>query len=233
LTISGAPIDILINNAGCAGVRGKTLSGFEYNFGVHHVGHFALTIGLWPLLRIRPGARVVTVTSRAHRWVRNWTWDELYDPTSSLTGIVEYGRSKLANILFASELARRTVGFGIASYSVHPGVLDTGIWRRLPRWLQAVNRLRLGNARQGADEVLHCALNAPACESGSYFSDKTVCEPSPLATDASLAQELWQRSLFWLERYPFLLDSGTELVHAVRPVSTSEARCREVGLPRP
>lgn len=233
LTISGAPIDILINNAGCAGVRGTTLSGFEYNFGVHHVGHFALTIGLWPLLRIRPGARVVTVTSRAHRWVRNWTWDELYDPTSSLTGIVEYARSKLANILFASELARRTVGFGITSFSVHPGVLDTGIWRRLPRWLQAVNRLRLGNVRQGADEVLHCALNAPAFESGSYFSDKTVCEPSSLATNASLAQELWQRSLFWLERYPLLLDSGTELVHAVRSESTSEARGPEVERPRP
>lgn len=233
LILNGAPIDVLINNAGCAGIRGRTRSGFEYNFGVHHVGHFALTVGLWPLLRIRPGARIVTVASRAHRWVRRWTWDELHKPTSSLTGVVEYGRSKLANILFASELARRAAGFGVTSYSVHPGVLDTGIWRRLPRCLQAVNRLRLGPVERGADAVLHCALHARECDSGSYFNGTTLCEASELGADAALAGELWQRSVFWLERVPVLLDSGIELVHETQPQSTSDSRFHVSALMTP
>jgi NAD(P)-dependent dehydrogenase (short-subunit alcohol dehydrogenase family)/pimeloyl-ACP methyl ester carboxylesterase len=193
----GWPLDLLVNNAGVAGERGLTRSGFEYAFGVNHIGHFALTLHLWPALIAARQARVVTVASRAHRWVWHWNWERLRQPTRSWTGVEEYARSKLANVLFSVELARRAGGLGVSSYSLHPGVVDTEIWRRLPRPLRAFNRLRLIDARMGARTTLHCALHASARESGQYFADGRPAEADPLATDPQLARALWERSLEW------------------------------------
>lgn len=193
----GWPLDLLVNNAGVAGERGLTRSGFEYAFGVNHIGHFALTLHLWPALIAARQARVVTVASRAHRWVWHWDWERLRQPTRSWTGVGEYARSKLANVLFGFELARRARGFGVSSYTLHPGVVDTDIWRRLPRPLRALNRLRLIDARRGARTTLHCALHASPRESGQYFADCRPAEADPLATDPQLARALWERSLAW------------------------------------
>jgi NAD(P)-dependent dehydrogenase (short-subunit alcohol dehydrogenase family) len=193
----GWPLDLLINNAGVAGERGLTESGFEYAFGVNHIGHFALTLHLWPALVAASQARVVTVASRAHRWVWHWDWERLRQPTRSWTGVREYARSKLANVLFGVELARRARGCGVSSYTLHPGVVDTDIWRRLPRPLRALNRLRLIDARTGARTTLHCALHASPRESGQYFADCRPAEADPLATDPQLARALWERSLEW------------------------------------
>jgi retinol dehydrogenase-12 len=193
----GWPLDLLVNNAGVAGERGLTRSGFEYAFGVNHIGHFALTLHLWPALRAAGQARVVTVASRAHRWVWHWNWEKLRQPTRSWTGVGEYARSKLANVLFSVELARRAKGSGVSSYSLHPGVVDTEIWRRLPRPLRALNRLRLVDARTGARTTLHCALHASPRESGRYFADCRAAEVDPLADDPQLARALWERSLDW------------------------------------
>jgi NAD(P)-dependent dehydrogenase (short-subunit alcohol dehydrogenase family) len=192
-------IDLLINNAGVAAERGLTSSGFERAFGINHLGHFALTLRLWPAIVRAPSPRVITVASRAHHYARRWDWERLQQPTSSLTGVPEYAQSKLANILFASELAERARSVGVFSVSLHPGVLDTEIWRRLPVWLQWVNRWRLRAPQEGVASILHAACQLPERANGCYLSGIKPQQPSKLARDRRLSAELWQRSLEWAQ----------------------------------
>lgn len=192
------PLHLLINNAGVAGTRGLTASGFEHAFGVNHIGHFALTPFLWPALRKAGHARVVNVASRAHLWAGRWDWDQLRQPTRSWTDAPEHARSKLANVLFSAELARRARHTGVSSFALHPGVVSTDIWRRLPAPLRMLNRLRLIDARAGAQTTLHCALHASPQQSGLYFAACGVAEAGKLAGDPAMARELWTRSLRWL-----------------------------------
>jgi retinol dehydrogenase-12 len=194
----GLPLDLLVNNAGLAGARGLTEDGFEMAFGVNHLGHFLLTQLLLPSLQKAPTARVVTVSSRAHKRTPGIDWDALRRPTHTRTGIREYAVSKLANLLFSAELARRLAGTSITTYSLHPGVVDTEIWRVVPPWFRVVLRLRgLITAEEGAQTTLHCALRAPNTESGLYYADCRPVRPARNGRDAALAQELWQRSEAW------------------------------------
>jgi len=193
------PLHLLINNAGVAGLRGKTVDGFEMAFGINHLGHFLLTQLLLPDLIASGPARVVTVSSRAHKRTAGIDWDALQKPTRSWTGIDEYAVSKLANVLFSAELARRTPGTGLSCYSLHPGVVDTEIWRALPDWVRPVLRWRgLITAEEGAQTTLHCALHAPVSESGLYFAKSQVAAPAPLSQDTALARLLWARSEEWV-----------------------------------
>ncbi len=193
------PLHILINNAGLAGARGLTKDGFEIAFGVNHMGHFLLTQLLLERLKSSAPARVVTVASRAHRHARTINWEDLRKPTRSLTGIREYGVSKLANVLFSAELARRLEGTGVSTYALHPGVVDTRIWRAVPGVLQPLIKLRgLLTPEDGAKTTLFCATAFPQSESGFYYSDLRRCLPSTVAQDDTLARELWRRSEAWL-----------------------------------
>lgn len=123
------PIDLLVNNAGVMAVptRQLTQDGFELQFGTNHLGHFALTAGLLPLLRRGRSARVVSVSSLVHKWAKiNWgdlQRERAYRPMSA------YGQSKLAVLLFAKELQRRSVlhGWGLMSNAAHPGFARTGL----------------------------------------------------------------------------------------------------------
>jgi NAD(P)-dependent dehydrogenase (short-subunit alcohol dehydrogenase family) len=195
----GLPLHLLINNAGLAGARGLTTSGFEMAFGVNHMGHFLLTCLLLERLRASSPARIVTVASRAHRQVRGLRWDTLRKPTASLLAIREYGASKLANVLFSAELGRRLNGTGVCTYSLHPGVIDSDIWRGLPSPLRSLNRLRLVTPQEGARTTLHCATSPGlANETGLYYSDCAPQMPSAAAQDAELAAELWRCSEAWV-----------------------------------
>jgi len=192
------PLHLLINNAGVAGLRGLTEDGFEMMFGVNHLGHFLLTQLLEPHLHASGQTRVITVSSRAHKRTPGWDWADLQSPTRSLTGIREYANSKLANLLFSAELARRNQGTGLSCYSLHPGVVDTEIWRALPSWARPLLRLRgLISAQEGAQTTLHCALHAPHHESGLYYSNSTPAQPALLGQNAELASQLWARSTQW------------------------------------
>lgn len=190
-------LDVLINNAGVAGERGISVDGFERAFAINHLGHFALTLQLWPSLIDSPCPRVITVASRAHRHAPDGSWDAVQGPTRSLSGIAEYGRSKLANILFAAELERRARPWGVFSCSLHPGVLDTEIWRQLPRWLGWFNRLRLDPAEAGSDAIVHAATEATDEANGQYLDGKTPGRATARARDAALAEDLWAQSLQW------------------------------------
>jgi NAD(P)-dependent dehydrogenase (short-subunit alcohol dehydrogenase family) len=169
-------------------------------FGINHLGHFLLTQLLLPELIASGPSRVVTVSSRAHKRTSGIVWEALQKSTRSWTGIEEYAVSKLANLLFSAELARRTEGTGLSCYSLHPGVVDTEIWRALPDWARPLLRWRgLLTAEEGAQTTLHCALRAPVSESGLYFSKSRVATPAPLGQDSALARLLWERSEKWVE----------------------------------
>ena len=189
------PLHLLINNAGVAGARGLTKSGFEWMFGVNHMGHFLLTQLLLDRLRRSAPARIVTVASRAHRRVDGIDWPAVREPTATLTAVREYCVSKLANVLFSAELGRRLAGSGVSTYSLHPGVVDSDIWRTLPRPLRALNRLRLISTEEGARTTLHCAVSeAASVETGLYYSEGRPTPPSTAGRSAAMAEELWRRS---------------------------------------
>jgi short-subunit dehydrogenase len=193
------PLHLLVNNAGIAGIRGLTQDGFEMMFGVNHMGHFLLTQLLLPQLQASGPSRVVTVSSRAHKRTPGLDWDAVRQPTRSITGIREYAVSKLANLLFSAELARRLQGTQVSCYSLHPGVVDTEIWRALPNWARPLLRWRgLLTPDEGARTSLHCALHAPPSESGLYYTDCTPARPSALGQDSQLARELWEHSEAWI-----------------------------------
>jgi retinol dehydrogenase 12 len=195
------PLHLLVNNAGLAGNKGQTRQGFEMAFGVNHLGHFLLTQLLLDTLKASAPAKVVTVASRAHLMAyQGLDWPALQQATRSLTGTREYGVSKLANILFSAHLAKELAGTGVSTYSLHPGVVDTEVWRELPGFLRPLLRLRgLLTPEEGAQTTLYCALQAPASESGLYYDKSRVKTPSRIAQDAQLAEQLWHQSLQWVK----------------------------------
>ena len=194
----GTPLHMLVNNAGLAGARGFTRSGFELAFGVNHVGTFLLTQLLLPRLREADHARVVTVASKAHYSTKRIDWEALRQPTRSVTGLSEYAVSKLANVLFSAELARRLAGTNVHTYALHPGVIASDVWRGVPQPLRALIMLPMKSVEQGADNSIYLASSPDvAAETGRYYHDRQAREPSALASDPALASELWTRSEEW------------------------------------
>jgi dehydrogenase/reductase SDR family protein 13 len=186
----------LVNNAGVAGARGLTASGVEMMFGVNHLGHFLLTRLLEGALRRAGAARVVHVASAAHTRVTGIDFAALTRPTRSLTTVREYAVSKLCNILFSRELARRWAGGGVTSYALHPGRVPTQIWRHAPAPVRWWSRHRSSvTEEQGARTIIYCAT-APelAGVSGRYYEREREIEPSAAARDDALAARLWDES---------------------------------------
>ena len=195
------PLHLLVNNAGVAGLRGLTKDGFEMTFGVNHLGHFLLTQLLLEKMQSSGLSRIVTVSSRAHKRTAGIDWDALCQPTRSWTGIEEYAVSKLANLLFSAELAKRVQGTSVSTYSLHPGVVDTEIWRALPNWARPLLRLRgFLTPEEGARTTLHCAMHAPQQESGLYYADSKPMQPAALGRNSELATALWERSEVWVSQ---------------------------------
>jgi len=195
----GLPLHLLINNAGLAGTRGHTKEGFELAFGVNHLGHFLLTQLLLDRIKASAPARIVSVASKAHYRARGMDWQGVREPTRTALGLQEYAVSKLANILFSAELGRRLSGSGVTTYSLHPGVVATEVWRSLPWPLGYLLKLALIPPEKGAQTTLHCALSASAAaETGLYYDACRPRTPSRLARDAALAKALWERSEDWV-----------------------------------
>jgi len=192
----GEPLHVLINNAGLGGTPGLTKDGFELVFGVNHLGHFALTMGLRDCLEANR-ARVVTVASDAHYQAKGIDFGRLRHRTRGITGMHEYSVSKLCNVLFSQELARRLQGTGVTSYALHPGVVASDIWRRVPSLVRPLVTRRMLTIEQGARTSLYCAT-APdeVLSSGAYYEDCAEREPSAVATP-ELAEQLWQHSEAW------------------------------------
>jgi len=193
------PLHLLVNNAGLAGQKGFTASGFELTFGVCHVGHFLLTQLLLDRLKASAPARIVVVASKAHRHAKGIDFEALKRPTQGVGGLREYSEAKLANILFAAELARRMAGTGVSTYALHPGVVASDVWRALPWPLAPVIKRFMLTPEQGAATSLYCATS-PDCaqESGLYYDESRSVSPSSVAQDGALAERLWVESERWV-----------------------------------
>lgn len=199
----GLPLHLLVNNAGLAGSRGFTKSGFELAFGVNHLGHFLLTKLLLDAVKDaakRTGAaRIVTVASKAHYRAKGIDWDAVRKPTATITALREYGVAKLANVLFSAELGRRLAGTGVTTYSLHPGVVASDVWRSVPWPIRPLLKASMLTTEQGAETTLYCATS-PQCasETGLYYDSSRAVTPGKAAQDPALAAELWRRSEEWV-----------------------------------
>jgi retinol dehydrogenase 12 len=192
------PLHVLVNNAGLGGQRGLTADGFELHFGVNHLGHYALTLLLLDRLTASgPDARIVNVSSAAHYGAPGIDFDALRRRTPSFTGQREYAVSKLCNVLFTQELTRRLAGSDVSAHALHPGVVASDIWRRVPRIVRPLITARMLTTEQGAVTSLYCATSpAVAADGGRYYDMCAAREPNPAATP-ELAELLWQRSATW------------------------------------
>jgi NAD(P)-dependent dehydrogenase (short-subunit alcohol dehydrogenase family) len=194
------PIHGLINNAGLV-ARGSTKDGFELVFGTNHLGHYLLTRLLLDRLRATPGARIVNVSSHSHYQAKRIDWDAVRAPTKTRIGLKEYEVSKLANVLFTKELARRLDGSGVTTYAVHPGQVATDAWRRIPQPFRTlfVRAMRMIPPSEGARSTLIAATSPElASQTGRYYDAKgREKAPNRLADDAELARQLWTRSAEW------------------------------------
>src|SRR5262245_23934341 len=193
------PIHGLINNAGLAGTRGTTKDGFELTFGTNHLGHYLFTRLLLDRIKESGPARIINVASASHYQARGIDWQALREKTHSRTGMKEYEVSKLSNVLFTKELARRLEGTNVTTYALHPGVVATDVWRRVPSPLRWVMKKFMVTPEEGAQTSLRCAT-APelAKETGRYYDrDGKERRPARLADDEELAKQLWTKSAEW------------------------------------
>jgi retinol dehydrogenase 14 len=191
-------LDVLINNAGAVFARRTlTVDGFESTFAVNHLAPFLLTTRLLPLVTASAPARIVTVASGAHRHATMDLEDLGFERGYQI--MRAYARSKLANVLFASELARRLAGTGVTSTSMTPGRVATNIWSGAPGWIRPLLTLWVRRSfmpvSEGAAPIVALASKQELeGVTGKYFERFEPAEPSALAQDESLARELWRTS---------------------------------------
>ncbi|XP_017077584.1 retinol dehydrogenase 13 [Drosophila eugracilis] len=198
-------LHILINNAGVMDCpKMLTKDGFEMQIGVNHMGHFLLTLLLLDLLKSSAPSRVVVLSSIAHRFGRI-NRDDL-NSEKSYDRKLAYCQSKLANILFTRELSKRLEGTGVTVNALHPGVVNTELFRNTPFFGSNFGKLLIApfiwifikTARNGAQTSLYAALD-PSLKnvSGKYFSD---CKPKHAGSAAQYdedAEFLWAESVKW------------------------------------
>ena len=198
----GRPIDVLVANAGVAGQRGQTAQGFELAFGINHVGHFSFVTKLLPLLRAgdrtTEPARVVVVSSDSHYSAKGIDFDALHESTPSISGLPEYAVSKLANVLFAQELARREPADELFVAALHPGVIASDVWRRIPWPVRPIMKRFMKSTAEGAETSLLLATSSDVLDHrGEFYSEGKLKEPSAVATP-ELGAELWERTAAWI-----------------------------------
>ena len=190
-------IDVLVNNAGAVFDRRiVTAEGLELTFALNHMAYFVLTQGLMARLAGSAPARIVSTASAAHQGAR-LDFDDLQS-ARSFSAMGAYGRSKLCNILFTRELARRLAGTAVTANCLHPGVVATRFGESagglLGLMMPLVRRLSISPER-GAETIVHLAAS-PDVEgvSGIYFAKCAPATPSPAARDNAAAARLWAAS---------------------------------------
>ncbi|GAA3683104.1 SDR family oxidoreductase [Nocardioides ginsengisoli] len=195
---SGERLDVLINNAGLAGKRGMSASGFELAFGTNHVGPFLFTELLRDHVVASGPGRIVNVASTGHYRAKGIDWEAVRRPSVTRTAFDEYCVSKLANVLHAQELGRRLEGTGVTTYSLHPGAIASDVWREVPFGLRHLMKLFMKSPAEGAKTSLYCATSPDvADETGRYYDNEREKQPSSVVTP-ELAAELWERSEKWV-----------------------------------
>jgi NAD(P)-dependent dehydrogenase (short-subunit alcohol dehydrogenase family) len=188
-------LDVLLNNAGVLVTsRRTTVDGLEETFAINHLGYFLLTNLLLDVLKGTPSARVVSVSSEAHRGAK-MHWDDLQFSRASYSAIGAYGQSKLANILFTRELARRLTGTGVTANCLHPGVIATGFGRTYGGGAKVLFTLLspfLATPEKGARTSVYLASSPDvAGVTGKYFDACKERAPNAAAQEAGAPERLW------------------------------------------
>lgn len=194
----GEPLHVLVNNAAAVFFeRTETVDGIESTLAVNHIAPFLLTNLLLPRLQESAPARVITVASAGHRTGRIRP-DDLGCRTHSYQGFVQYSHTKLANVLFTRELARRIEGTGVVAHSLHPGVIRTGLGMNNTGWLRvAWNWVRplFSSPEKGADTAIFLVCDASVQETnGGYWSRRKSKRPGTRGRDDEMAARLWEAS---------------------------------------
>jgi NAD(P)-dependent dehydrogenase (short-subunit alcohol dehydrogenase family) len=190
-------IDVLINNAGNVfASRALTADGLERTFALNHMAYFVLTHQLRERLVASSPARIVNTASGAHRG-NSLDFDDL-QMEKHYRALTAYGRSKLANILFTRELARRLAGTGVTANCLHPGFVATHLGQGDGGFFAMMVRLSMvfaGKPERGARTIVHLAA-APDLSSatGGYYADCRTAVPSRAAQDDAAARRLWEES---------------------------------------
>lgn len=190
-------IDVLINNAGAIFAnRRVTIEGFERTFALNHMSYFIVTAQLIGALKAAAQGRIVSTASRAHRGVR-LDFDDLQS-ARSYSGWGAYQRSKLANILFTRDLARRLAGESVSANCLHPGLVDTRFADEAGGWttraFSLVKRFAISSER-GADTIVYLATSPDAAAvSGEYFAKRKIAASSDAAREMDAARQLWEIS---------------------------------------
>jgi NAD(P)-dependent dehydrogenase (short-subunit alcohol dehydrogenase family) len=191
-------LDVLVNNAGTFhNSRKRTEYGVERTFLVNHLAPFLLTNLLIDKIQYSQPARIINVSSEAHKY-GTLNFDDL-EFEQGYAGMKAYARSKLANILFTYELARRMPGKEITVNALHPGHVATDIWKTnfsvfgpLFKWVMGLFAL---TPEQGADNTIYLASSPEvARESGKYFIKREPVQSSPTTYNLEIAERLWQVS---------------------------------------
>jgi len=192
-----ARVDVLINNAGALfSSRQVTTDGLEMTFATNHMSYFVVTLGLAERLQSTPGARVVNTSSHAHKRA-HLDFDDLQS-AKDYRGFPVYGRSKLCNILFTREVAKRWDGTGVTVNSLHPGFVSTrfgdqsgGMFQRLI----GVAKVFAISPEKGAETILYLTTSDEVAKtSGKYFYKCRAVNPTKDAQDDESALRLWRES---------------------------------------
>ncbi|MCA9968992.1 MAG: SDR family oxidoreductase [Anaerolineales bacterium] len=189
-----ARLDVLVNNAGALFMsRELSADGIEKTFALNHLGYFLLTTLLLDMLRASAPARIINVSSDAH-FQGQLDFDDL-QLENGYAGFRAYSLSKLANVLFTRELARRLAGSGVTANAMHPGFVGSNFAKNnglLARLAMTLLRPFARTPEQGAETVVYLATSPEVADvSGAYFADKKAKEPAAAARDPEAAQRLW------------------------------------------
>jgi NAD(P)-dependent dehydrogenase (short-subunit alcohol dehydrogenase family) len=193
-------LDILINNAGVVDTsRRETKDGFEEMFGVNHLAHFLLTMRLVPNLKAAGSARIVHVSSMAHKFIGAFDFDDYNWKTRRFRSFPAYGQSKLANLLFNRKLARLLAGSGVTSNALHPGAVSTSLGTQNGGLMSKIVPLLLKpfflTPEGGARTSIYLASDPSAAQyNGEYFDKCRAIAPKANALDDAAAERLWALS---------------------------------------
>lgn len=188
-------LDVLVNNAGVVlRQRSLTEDGLESTFAINHLGYFLVTNLLLDLLAASAPSRIVNVSSTAHKYgqldINGWPTGRNYGAFAA------YANSKLANVLFTYELARRLKGTGVTANCLHPGGVGTNLFRGLPKFVQRLIKLVAISPERGARTSIYLASSADVeGVTGKYFARRRQQESSEASRNEEAARDLWNLSV--------------------------------------
>ena len=192
-------IDLLINNAGVVNTEySETIDGIENTFAVNHLGYFLFTNLLLDLVKKESESRIINVSSAAHHFVEGMQWDDINYKDDFKMGLKAYGQSKLGNILFTKQLAKKLQKDGVTVNAIHPGGVNTSLGNQnnslLGRVLKIILKPFFRSPLKGANTIIYMAEIDGLSITGAYWVDGRVAKTSHYSKNEAEAEKLWRLS---------------------------------------